>query len=560
MRKLFDTQAKRAAATLALAAALVYLPLIGWGLPDATTAARVKTYAVDELLPLDALAEMHNTFVVSKPDRNYGYPWWHYFELAVVQAPYVAYLKLTGQISGSATAYPYGLSDPATALRVLTLVGRLLSVVMGAGVVVSAYFFSRILWDHRTGVLAACLTMLSYLQVYYSRVGNPDVALVFWSAIGLVAFAKILKDGLTTPRAVCLGIAAGLAMGAKDQGLVVFLPLGIALLFRRLNAGPDGRYHFKPLVYGLLAACGSYLVATGMLVDPKRHLLHVYYLFFAPSEVTWMPFYHPALPKTFDGILEMIRRTGAGLSATMSLPVLLASVGGAFVALRTAPRYLVLLLPIPTLFLILTLPTGTVGYRYFYPLTVMIDAFAAVALVWIGIKYSRWAMVGLCAIVIGWRALVVADLSYAQLNETRLLAADWFRANAKSGDVVEYFGVEQYLPQLPTDVPTRRIAKREAWKRETGHGGYVLDYLKREGPRFIYVTPDHSSQPGMEHSADCPPEVYRALLNGTAGYRLAAQFATPTLLPFGLTRPRLDYPSVSPPVRIFEKRIDEATR
>ena len=97
-----DAQGRRAVFWLALAAIVLYLPLIGWGLPHATTATRVKAFAVDELLPLDALAEMHNTFVVSKPDRNYGYPWWHYVGLAAVQAPYVAYLKVSGQLSGPA--------------------------------------------------------------------------------------------------------------------------------------------------------------------------------------------------------------------------------------------------------------------------------------------------------------------------------------------------------------------------------------------------------------------------------------------------------------------------
>jgi hypothetical protein len=543
----------RAALALALIAIAIYLPLIGWGLPYATTSTRIKTYAVDELLPLEALAEMHNTFVVSKPDRNYGYPWGHYFALAVAQAPYVAYLKLTGQMSGSAAAYPYGLLDPVTALRTLTLFGRILAVLMGAGVVVLAYFFSRILWDHWTGILAAGLTMLSYPHVYYSRVGNPDVALVFWSAAGLVAFALILKDGLTSRRAVWLGIGAGLAMGAKDQGLVVFLPLGIALLFPRLYAGEHERYPWKALACGLASTCVAYLLATGMLVDPKRHLLHVYYLFVEQSGVTWMPIYHPPIPRTLDGILEMVRETGAGLEAMISLPALLAAIAGVVLALRRSPRYLVLLLPLPTLFLILTLPTGSVVYRYLYPLTFLLDAFAAAALLWVGRTYSRAAMAALCIVILGWRALVAADLSAAQFHETRVLAGDWLRDRARPGDTVEFFGVEQYLPPLPAQILTRRIANRENWKQETTHGRRVLDYLRREGPRFVYVTPDHTSQPGMVRSADCPPEVYQALLDGSAGYRLAAYFPTPTLIPAPLHRPRLDYPAVSPPVRIFER-------
>ncbi len=55
---------------LAVAALLLYAPLIGWGLPHATAPDRTKTYATDELLPLEALAEMQSTFIAAQPGRN----------------------------------------------------------------------------------------------------------------------------------------------------------------------------------------------------------------------------------------------------------------------------------------------------------------------------------------------------------------------------------------------------------------------------------------------------------------------------------------------------------
>ena len=550
-----DKQTIRTSVVLAIAAFLIYVSLIGWQLPYATNADRLVTGAVDELLPLQALAEMHHTFVVSKPDRNYGYPWFHYFALASAQAPYIAYLKLSGQLSSVAVLYPFGFKDPVTVLRNLTLFGRLLSVFMGCGIVIMAYLFSRNLWDHRTGVLAATLTMLSYLQVYFSRVGNPDVGMVFWSGIGLVAFAKILRDGITTRRAVVMGISAGLAMGAKDQAFMVFLPLAIALLFPRINSRSDRSYPIRPLVYAFFAACVSYLASTGMLVDPKRHLLHVYYLAFEPERLTYLPFYRPGLARTWAGAGQMIVQSLKSLSAMISFPVVLAALVGALVELRRAPRYLVLLLPLVVLFLVLTLPTGVVVARYDYPLTFMLDAFAAAALIWFGRHVNRQAMVLLCGVVIGWRALIAADLSYAQFHETRALAGEWLRAEAKPGDRVEFFGADGYMAPLPAEIRSRRIAGRTIWRKEVGHGPYLLQYLKHgDAPRFIYISPDHTVSPdGLERSADCPPEVYQALIDGSAGYRLAARFPTPRLFPSLLKRPPLDHPGISPPVQIFER-------
>jgi len=551
-----DRQCLRFVAMIGFAAILIYVSLIRWGLPHATAPDRVQTFAVDELLPLSALAEMHNTFVVSKPDRSYGYPWWHYFVLAAWQTPYVVYLKLTHQMETPDTVFPFGLKDPVGNLEALTLVGRFLSVLMGAGIVIAAYFFARTLWNHQTGTLAACLTMISYPQVYYSRLGNVDVALVFWSGIGLIFFAKILREGLTTSRAAWLGIFAGVAMATKDQGLVIFLPLGAMLLIKRFQASPRGEYQLRALVYGLLAAVVSYFVTTGMVVDPQRHILHTYFLFFAPERLTSMPFYHQAIPRTLEGVLEMFRESFAGMNAMISLPVLLAALVGGFRTWRVNPRYLVLLLPIPVLFLILTLPTGFIVYRYYYPLTFILDAFAACAVMWLGETQGRRAWMIAFLVLFGWRALIVSDLSYVQSHETRTTSSDWFRANAKPGDRIEFFGNAQLMPHLPAEIASRRIAGRETWRWESGHGAYLLDYMKREGPRFIYVTPDQTSDPGMVRSRDCPPEVYQALEDGSAGYQLAAYFPTPTLLPGFLHRPHLDH-SLSPPVRIFMRRAGE---
>jgi len=186
-------------ALIALALAL-YLPTIGWGVPRANAPERAKTYATDTILPLEALAEMHNTFVVSKPDRNYGYPWLHYAIVAGVQAPYLVYLLASGDMSAPTPEYPFGLSDPVGALRVLVYLGRLVSVLMAAGIVVSTYWFARKLWGHETGLIAALFGLVSYPMIFYSGVGNMDVPVAFWSAVGVAVFACILKEGLDVKR------------------------------------------------------------------------------------------------------------------------------------------------------------------------------------------------------------------------------------------------------------------------------------------------------------------------------------------------------------------------
>jgi len=303
---------------LGLGAFLWYAPLIWWAAPHATAPGRTKTFATDEILPLEALAEMRSTFVAAAPDRNFGYPWWHYFVTAAAQAPYIAALRMSGDWSPAGPTYPFGFEDPVGALEVLTIIGRAVSVLMGAGIILATFAFARTLWGQTAGVIAASLTLVSYPMTHYSRTGNLDVPAFFWSAIALAILARIFTSG-------------------------------------------------------------------------------------------------------------------------------------------------------------------------------------------------------------------------------------------RSGDRLEFFGVAETLPPLPATIQSRRIMGREKWVGQPAHGSAVLDYLRRDGPAYWVVVPDWTSRPGMEHSADCPPEVHAALVDGSAGYQLAA-YSPPRLLwpgPFG--RPRLDNPSVAPPVRIFRR-------
>jgi hypothetical protein len=543
----------RIAAGLAVTAVLLYAPLVGWGVPHATAPDRTKTFATDEILPLEALAEMHNTFVVSKPDRNYGSPWWHYFVVSVAQAPYLAFLMARGELVRPSPTYPFGFADPVRALIVLTVIGRLVSVAMAAGIVVASFFFARALWDESTGIVAAILTMLNYLMFYYSRTGNLDVPAFFWSAIALAILATILADGLTTRRAAWLGVFAGLAVATKDQSVALFLPLALVLLLPRFNHRPGAGYQLAPLAIGTSIAILVYVAGTGMVVDPQRHVTHVYSIFFNQSRVTNSALYFPPIPRTVDGSRLLIVGFLRGLATVMSLPVLVVAAVGFVMAVRAEPSRALLLLPFVSVFILLVWLIGEVQLRYLLPLTLFVDAFAASALT--KLRYSRLAVafVPVLVVICAWRLTIGMDLTYAQARDTRYDAADWFRRHAQPGDTVEYFGVKDTLPPLSAEVKSRRIMGRERWTGEFGHGPAVLAYLAARGPEYVIVIPDWTSRLDMAYSGDCPPEVFKALVDGRVAYRLVAYFPPQSFLPAPLHRPPLDYPSVSPPVRLFAR-------
>ena len=553
-RRELRTRRIRIQMALALAAIVMYSATVTWGLPHATAADRTKTFATDAILPLEALAEMHNTLVISKPDRNYGYPWFHYFVVAAAQAPYVGLLMLTDQIESIEPVYSFGMRDPVSALRWLTLIGRAVTLLMAVGVVLATYTLAATLWGQRVGAVAGAHTLVNYPMLYYSGTGNLDVPMTLWTTLGVVCFVKILSGGMTRARVVGFGVFAALAMATKDQALVIFLPLGLALLSPRVQGGNDGKsvWQVKPLLVGLGASIAVYVAATGMLIDPARHLTHVYRMIFQPELLSIAGAYFPAHPRTLAGFLQLSWEFAEKLGWALSVPALAAAIVGLVLAGRSDRRLLLLLTPLPTLFVMLSLPIGFVLMRYFLPLVPIFDAFAAFALVRRMPQGAAVRVIPL-VLVLGWRALIGIDLAYAQLWETRTAAGAWLSVAARPGDRVEYFGAAWKLPPLGSEVLSRRIAGREDWMTQFDHGPAVIDYLAGGGPEFVLVIPDWTSFPDMERSADCPPEVFAALLDGSLGYHQAAYFPRRTMLPWPFRRPPLDSPAVGPPVRIFQR-------
>ena len=220
----------KVALLLVIVTCALYAPLIGWGAPHATNADRTYPFAADDLGALGPLAEMHNTFVVEKDDRNFAYPWLHYFLTAAFQAPYLGYAYSTEAWSQPSGEYPFGFRDPVSALVALTYFGRALSVLMAGLTVAFTYLAVARFWSERAARLAALFSLLSHLLMYYGRTGNVDGPMTFWCAAGFYATARIIEQDMTKKNMSMLGIVAACAMATKDQAVLLFLPWALTLL------------------------------------------------------------------------------------------------------------------------------------------------------------------------------------------------------------------------------------------------------------------------------------------------------------------------------------------
>ena len=219
---------------LAGAAALMLLGL-EWGLPN------VESWNGDDISPNKPLRVAHDWW-----QGWHKYPYLHWWLNAVLYAPYVAVLGLTGQVDLGCfpRIVPGCFRAPYRDLTVLMVVSRLLSVAMALGVVLATERLARALHGDRVAALAAAaVCAASATLVAFSHTANLDVPVAFWFTASAVAGVHAWRRGALADH-VAFGALAGCALATKDAiaGAYVLPGLALAALrVRRLGSERDVR-------------------------------------------------------------------------------------------------------------------------------------------------------------------------------------------------------------------------------------------------------------------------------------------------------------------------------
>jgi len=551
----------RALPWLIVLALVLYLPGFWWGAPQATAEDRIKAWAVDDETPLGPLAEVHN-IIAPRPDRNLGYPLLYSFLVVGVQAPYLLYLKASGGLGATGAEYPFGLTEPVGALRTLTWLAHLLTLVMAAVVIAAAYDTARVLWGERAAILAAVFVTCCYPMFYYSRTGNVDVPMLCFMALAVAAFARIRVLGLSVRRMVALGLSAGAALAVKEEAIGVLLPMALLLVLLPgqfpFDESSISKGRWRALAFGLGASVLALGLGGGFFIEPHRYIMHLEFLtgrlHAAPDAGGLIPF---AFPYTLDGNLAYARQIVGYLADTLTGPGLLLALGGLIWAVRRdPPSRVVACLVLGFLgFIFVVLRSGQL--RYVLPAGFLLALFGgyATSLIWQSQQVAVRASLSILAVAaLGLNLLRGIDLTYAMLRDSRWEAAAWLAERTKPGDHIDYFGASQKLPPLEAGVVTDRATEYfglfYAHRIDPAKVEEILERWHDRNPKFVIVMPDHTSRPGAPFDVSLPPSLYDDLVAGRRGWKLEATFETPPLLPW-VKRPPLDYPMVNPPIRIF---------
>lgn len=508
----------RISCLLVLAAFVLYSPGINWGLPEANAPGTTRPWGADEIGPIGPIVELRN-HLGGDNLGNPQYPMFHYLFVFLFYLPYLAFQYLTGGLPHPHGGYPFGFTDPASSVQMLMRISRLVSVLMGAGIVVCAYLLGRKLWDRATGAVAAVFVLLMYPMFYFARTSNLDVPVTFWQACVLLLFALALQERrVSGGRWLAIGVLTAIALATKEQSygslLLLVFPL-LAWHFRAVGSGVWARWR-APLTALALSAL-LYVFASGLAIRPEKYFRH---LDFVRSGNPAGRFYHE-YAFTPAGLLGMARECFYHLADTLGWPVLLAALAGVAICLvrREERSRLWLLLPIPGLFFTVLALVGYVELRYLLSWGFLLALFASAYVVAPALRAraaafraTAWVLVTAAC---GWSLLCGLDLQRLSWNDSRYAAADWFAQHVRAEDRVAHPGPERRIVTMPRFYSQFQRVPLAVPKVR-------LDGVNPFDTEFVYL----QGKDDLTEFWHTPRWAYEALLDGSLGYDLVAEFQT----------------------------------
>jgi len=498
-------------------ALLLNLYGVGWGLPGQVD------WAVDSLAPTEPLRYLK--MVAGGETWWSKYPAFHYMVVAAVQAPYVAFLLATGRLRLGGDA-GYTVADPDSVLGTLTLLARLVSVAMGAGLTLVTFAVTEALFHRRAAVFAALLVCLSPLAIYYSHNANVDVPYVFWSGVALWALLRVVREGRTR-HWVLLGVSAALALATKDQayGLFLVVPAILAVARLREGGGPRALLGDRRLAACALATAATYAVASNLAFNFSGWVTHVRYIAGAGSAPYQTFAASPA------GYLGLALATLDHLAGALNVPALAACAAGVALCLarrRSAAFPLLLGLSYVVSFL------GVVLYvlpRFVLPLVLLLVPYGGYALAELWRQGRRPGQVAVAALLL-YSLAYGASLDLEFTHDARYEAEAWIAREIPAGSLVGTDAQPTYLPRLPASLAVVPVALDGE-----------LVWQGSRPPDFLVL----SSAKYRQYRRTARGRDLGALLGGGLGYRTVAHFSSRRFL-----GPRL-IPGLSPDIVILAR-------
>lgn len=456
---------------LLAASTILCLHGIGWGLPN------TNGWHGDSLCQstLRALGDGFAGFT--------KYPPVHHVVLALVYLPYLAWLWMSGGLDVSAGSLEQAFEDPVSAMTVLIMLTRLVSVALTLATVGILYLLAVRLTANRTaGLVAGALYAVSAEVALFSKLTMVDGPMVFWFGLGLLAYVHFLQD-FRVRDGCWLGVVVAVGVCTKEQigGAWVLAGIGaVVAAWKQHVRVPEG-----PALRAVLTAGASWVLAYGLcsklFLDPAG---------WAERMRAWLdeginPSLWSGHPNSVAGHLALLRDTGQNLLGAWGLaPLLLGALAGSWALLRGPREVRLLALPLVSYYLFTIAPLHYVMSRFTIPLVLLLALLAGIGLApLLAAGGARRSLAGLALALAlgqgGYRAWRTGTL----MGRDPRYAAEAFLAESLSeGARVEVYADDQYLP---------RMHGMELERRHMGRAYMNPSAFEQRAPRAVVLAPGY---------------------------------------------------------------------
>jgi 4-amino-4-deoxy-L-arabinose transferase-like glycosyltransferase len=464
---------------------------IWWGLPG--------WWAPGELLPeyvLDGLTQQH---------FSHGwfdvYPPLHYYVLSIVMAPFLL-LSRWGRL-------PF---DHAYTL--IALLYRLVSVAAAAGIVAATGAAGARAFGRRQGLWAAGMMALTTPFLYYAKTANVDVPYLFWFALSLVYYVRILTGGSLRDY-VLFATFAACSVGTKDQayGLYLLMPVPIVVEIWRANRSeqrPQAFLHAlidRRLWIAAVTSAVLFALIHNVAFNRDGFMSHVRFITgdgSAPYRV---------FDATPAGRRDLFLLTLDLTQQSLGWPFTIAVVYGltfAIVTPRTRRISIWLLVPVVSYYFSFI---NVILYnydRFMLPVCLTLALFGGVTFEELATpgRIRTWRLAA-ASLAFAYTLLYAGAVDYLMIRDSRYDVERWLRANLGPLQIVGTAGLREYIPRVDgfnhADVPN-------------------LEILGRVRPAVWLFNADYGRA--------VPPEtgwgqLIFALRHGTTDYKLVGRFREP---------------------------------
>jgi len=441
-------RARPATAILALVCLglVLYVPGLRWGLPA------TASWSQDTIAGVRTLGAVE-TWPGSWAGR---YPPLHYLLLRAAYEPYLRWAVASGAASRHQVTGQLQLEPPFDKhVGALLLIARAIAAVMAIGATLAIFVTARkLLHDTLAAGVAAATLMASAAYAYFAHLGNVDIPSVFWFALSLVFYVRLL-DTRRIADALLLGFFGSLAISTKDSVAGAYPGMAIVLLGVEIVRLRADRSWFLATIrvlfqsrwlVGLAAFAIPYLFLNGVFNDPQAYLDRMkYWLGITPGTIH-LKQHH------YDGQLALFAATIYYAAGAVGWPLLAVMVASTVHALRRHKQLaLIVFLPVLTYYLIIIVPQGFVYSRFLFPPLALLGIPVGRATVDL-LRNSRipapapFAVLAVVAILtLGYTLAIDAEM----VTDSRYAAERWFDENVARTQSVGAFSKPQYLPRLP---------------------------------------------------------------------------------------------------------------